>query len=739
MSVARVALDIPARTLDSAFDYDIPAELAGEARVGSAVLVEFGRRTAVGHIVEVVESSEVPRRKPLTAVLTEPRFDPVAARLAAWIAEEYVAPLADAVRLFLPPGSVPEALRDGDTWRLKAPAVKAVTERVVERITDSTYVPSTSAARQRSVLDALEAGPLTTGELNALLGPVSSVLSRLAEAGAVAISERRRRRDPRAPMRPAPRHEDLSAGQRDALAAIADARPGEWVLLRGVTGSGKTEVYLRAIERVRDAGRGAIVLVPEISLTPQTVGRFRSRFGDDVAVLHSRLSSGERFDEFERAARGDARVIVGARSALFAPVADLGIIVIDEEHESSYKQGSSPRYSAREVARRLAEARGAVLVTGSATPSMESLYSATIGESTLTELPDRVGGGRPSAIEIVDLGEEFSAGNRSMFSRSLAKALTETHERGEKAMLLMNRRGYASFMLCRECGHVPGCTRCSTSYTYHETGPVLACHHCAGRMPVPAVCPKCSSPYLRRFGAGTQRVAEEVALLVPNMPVVRMDADTTSAKGGHERRLAEFEAHSSAVLVGTQMVAKGLDYPDVTLVGVVSADTTLHLPDVRAGERTFQMLEQVAGRAGRGSSAGRVIIQTYWPEHPAIQAVARRDPTFFYARDSRERRELGFPPYGRLANIVITSTDAASASQHAHAIAEALREASDDLDVRGPSPAPLAKVKNRHRWHVTIKGARGAPLAVAVRSVLASLPTPAGVSVAPDIDPLDLS
>ncbi|MBS3957111.1 MAG: primosomal protein N' [Clostridiales bacterium] len=739
MRVARVVLDIPARALEAAFDYDIPSHLDAQAAVGRAVLVEFGKRRAVGHVVEIVNDSDVPRRKPVIAFLSPPRFDSVAARLAFRIAEEYVAPLADAVRLFLPPGSVPDAyVKDGE-WQLKQAAVRPVIERVVERAAGSKFEPSPNARRQRALLDALSEGPLTTGELTALLGPVSDAIRRLADAGAVTITERRRRRDPLASTRPAPRHETLSAGQLQALTAIAEASPGSWVLLRGVTGSGKTEVYLRAIEEARQAGRGAIVLVPEIALTPQTVGRFRTRFGDDVAVLHSRLTPGERLDEFDRMVAGEAHIVVGARSAIFAPVRDLGIIIIDEEHETSYKQGSSPRYVTRDVARWLAYERGAVLVSGSATPSMESLYAHTRGLCALVDLPERVGAGRIPAVEVVDLTVEFAAGNRSMFSRRLADALSGVADRGEKAMLLMNRRGYASFLLCRECGFVPGCDRCSTSYTYHDTGPMLACHHCGTHVRIPADCPRCSSPYLRRFGAGTQRVAEEAARLLPNTPIIRMDADTTSARGGHERRLAEFESHSSAVLVGTQMVAKGLDYPDVTLVGVVSADTTLHLPDVRAGERTFQLLEQVAGRAGRGAAGGTVIIQTYWPQHPAIRAVACRDPSIFYASDSHDRKALGFPPYGRLANIVVTSTDSDVARTHAGVIAEALRRRDHRLEVIGPAPAPLARIKDRHRWHVLVKAGIDDALGRVVRDALDSSHAPAGVSVAPDIDPLDLS
>ena len=740
MAVARVVLDIPSKELSSAFDYDVPASLRENATVGSAVLVEFGSRRAVGHVVAFADSSEVANRKPLIAVLAPPRFDEVAADLAHWIAEEYVAPLSDAIRLLLPPGSVPAVVKSDSGWVLKPPPVSAAEERVVETVEDHHFVPGTNAHRQRAVLDALTAGPVTMGELTAALGGVAPTVKRLEDAGAVRTSLRRRFRDPDVRERSAPRHETLSAGQRDALEAISSAGPGECVLLHGVTGSGKTEVYLRAIDKELARGRSAIVLVPEISLTPQTVGRFRSRFGEQIGVLHSRLSAGERFDQWDRLASGQARVAIGARSALFAPVHDLGLVVIDEEHETSYKQSSAPRYHARDAARRLVAARGAKLVLGSATPSMETLHSCRTGETACVVMDERVGGGALPGVEIVDMGQEFINGNRSIFSDRLARELRGVEQRKEKAVLLLNRRGFASFLLCRECGHVPGCERCSTSLTFHESGSVLACHHCGARSIAPPACPECDSPYLRRFGAGTQRVAAEVSALVPGLPVVRMDADTTAAKGGHEHRLAEFELLESAVLVGTQMVAKGLDYPEVTLVGVVSADTTLHLPDVRSGERTFQLLEQVAGRAGRGDRPGRVIIQTYWPDHPAITAVARHDPSLFYTSEDADRTALMFPPYGRMANIIVTSQSLvdvkACSAQVAHAIEEAVPEG---WEVLGPVPAPLSRVKDRHRWHVLVKAPPGASIPVIVKRALKDVKKSRGVTLAVDIDPLDLA
>ena len=416
------------------------------------------------------------------------------------------------------------------------------------------------------------------------------------------------------------------------------------------------------------------------------------------------------------------------------------MIVIDEEHSASYKQGSAPRYDARMVAHELAKARGAVVVLASATPSLETRIAADSGGVRRVVLPERVGGGALPEVTIVDMGEEFTRGNRSIFSETLTTSLAATYERGDRAILLLNRRGFASFLLCRECGHVPTCESCSTSLTYHETGtPRLACHHCGATKPVPATCPQCDSPYLRQFGAGTQRVEGELRTILPDAAVLRMDADTTTGKGGHERVLAEFEATPGGILIGTQMVAKGLDYPDVTLVGVLNADTTLHLPDFRSAERTYQLLAQVAGRAGRGTSPGQAIIQTYWPEHPALRAVASHDAAAFYETERRDREELRYPPFARLANILVAGEDLAGVKSVAQAVATALQESSGGgTDVLGPSPAPLARLKRQHRWHVVVRSSPDSNLPDLVCAALSSVPTTRGVRVAPDIDPSDM-
>lgn len=745
MRVAHVIVDIAAREIDRPFDYLVPEELAA-VEVGSCVLVDFAHRPAVAYIVGFSDESVHTELKAITTVLGGPYFDERAASVAQWIAEEYVCALSDAVKLFAPPGGTPRAVLipndDGtQTWILKRPGVGPVDDRWVW-LADaaSSFKPRAGATTQRAVIDALAAGPLRVAELTADLGSVDAAVRSLVAAGVLNVERRRRMRSAGTSVREAPRHERLSDGQQRALDAIASREgTGEVIVLDGVTGSGKTEVYLRAIEGALVTGGTACVLVPEISLTPQTVGRFRSRFGDDVAVLHSRLSPGERLDQWDMIHAGDAKIVVGARSALFAPLRDLRLIIIDEEHESSYKQGSTPRYHTRDVAARMAAEHGAVLVLGSASPSMETRHRWGAGDWTHVELPERVTGHDVPDVQVVDLADEFARGNRSMFSSALTEALVATRERGEKAVLFLNRRGFASFLLCRECGYVPMCDSCSTSMTYHETISRLVCHHCGAQRPVPSKCPRCQSPYLRQFGAGTQRVEAEVQALVGEWPVVRMDADTTKGKGSHERNLLAFEALESGVLLGTQMIAKGLDYPEVTLVGVISADVTLNVPDFRAGERTYQLLEQVAGRAGRGSKPGQVIVQTYWPDHPAILAAASHTPALFYDEESSLRASLGYPPFGRLANVLVRGRNQKSVAGVAQHAADAIsREVDVGWQVLGPSPSPLSRVKGVWRWHVLLKAPEGADVSTPLCRALRTLKKRSEVAVSIDVDPSDL-
>ena len=523
------------------------------------------------------------------------------------------------------------------------------------------------------------------------------------------------------------------------------------VLVDGVTGSGKTEVYLSAIERVLGQGRGAVVLVPEISLTAQTVGRFRSRFGDTVSILHSRLSTGERREQWERIRSGEARVVVGARSALFAPMADLGLVVVDEEHEHSYKQDQAPRYHARDVAAELARLRGGALVLGSATPSMEAVARCARGSWrgaswTSVTMEERPGGATLPAVQVVDMRSQFAANNNSPFSAPLRKALVENFEAGHKSVLLLNRRGFATFLMCRDCGCVPTCPHCSTALTYHERTHELACHSCGRTWPQAAFpnpsthCPACGSRYLAAYGVGTQRVEDELRMMLPDAPVVRMDADTTRGKGAHQALLEEFDAADGAVLIGTQMIAKGLDFPEVTLVGVINADTTLKLPDFRASERTYDLLEQVAGRAGRGEDPGRVLVQTYWPTHPAVTCVAGHDRAAFRAFELADREEAAYPPFRRLGNVVVSGVNEALVERVVDQIAAALRsqaEGEQGWQVVGPAECVKGKVADRLRRHVLVKapvdGDLGGFLARACSAVDSR-----GVSVAIDVDAYDL-
>lgn len=761
---AQVVVDIPTRALNTPFTYAVPQDLASRVLVGCCVAVDFGRRPAVGYVLRVARELEAgldpAKVLPIRQVLAEPSFDEAAGKAILWLAREYAAPLAECVRLFCPPGWVAKMARDEATgaWALQQAHVAPADDRWV-CLTDQgrAYTPRSNARSERAVLEALADGPVRQVELALEVGGVSAVVNRLAKKGVVVVEHRRRVRGfegaTRLSTASAPKRgvDELTAGQRAALAAICAARGaacGDVVLVDGVTGSGKTEVYLAAIEETLAAGRDACVLVPEISLTPQTVGRFRARFGDRVAVLHSRLGLGERFDQWDMVRSGEARVVVGARSALFAPLRDPGLYVIDEEHESSYKQSSAPRYHAREVAAHLARLHGAALVLGSATPSLESLGRCRAGGYdgavwTRVEMPERPSARALPTVEVVDMAEEFAQGNRSVFSRALSRALDEVVERKEKAVLLHNQRGFAKFLLCRDCGFVPHCERCSTSLTYHARGHVLMCHTCGRTYPVPATCPECGGRYLRQLGMGTQRIEDELrAYLPPGFTVVRMDADTTRGKGGHERCLEEFDAAESAVLLGTQMIAKGLDFPEVTLVGVVHADTVLKVSDFRAAERTYALLEQVAGRAGRGERPGKVVIQTHQANHPAIQAAARHDRSLFSDSELPQRSEAGYPPYARLANVVVWGADEGAVAGAARSVGEAvlrvLREAEPDATALGPVECTISRVDGRYRQHVLVRARPEAPLGAVLGDALSGLMLPRGVSLAIDVDPYDM-
>lgn len=497
--------------------------------------------------------------------------------------------------------------------------------------------------------------------------------------------------------------------QRTAIETInksIDSREEEVYLLHGVTGSGKTEVFMQVIEHAVERGLGAVMLVPEISLTPQMVSRFMSRFQGRIAIIHSALSLGERYDQWKRIRDGEADIVIGARSAIFAPLKNIGIIIMDEEHSETYKSEMSPRYHAREVAIERAGQSGAAVVLASATPSVESYYKAQTGEYTLLEMNKRYNENKMPEICVVDMRSELSRGNRGMLSGKLYSEIEENLKRGEQTILFLNRRGFSTFVSCRTCGYVPQCPNCSISLTYHKYENNLKCHYCGHTQPNYTICPECGSKYIRYFGGGTQKVEDEIKRLFPNASAIRMDMDTTGKKQSHEKILRRFEKDKIDILIGTQMVAKGLDFENVTLVGVITADTMLHINDFRSGERTFALLEQVSGRAGRGDKAGRAVIQTYTPEHEAVDLVKTHDYRAFYNSEIEERRLMWYPPFSKIVSVQLqggSETLVAQAAKYFVKEVGNLSELNQKIQILGPIPAYISKIKNKYRWQIIFK------------------------------------
>jgi primosomal protein N' (replication factor Y) len=602
------------------------------------------------------------------------------------------------------------------------------------------------ADKQAAVLEFLtkRPKPVPLPELRESTPCPKVVIESLRNRGLISVVEVKVRRDPLAhlrvvstsPPKLTPSQEAAWQSVRSCIVQRNLRGSPSVFLLHGVTGSGKTEIYLRALTESIAQGKRGICLVPEISLTPQTIERFASRFPGRVAVIHSGLSLGEQFDEWYRIKESGCDVVVGPRSALFAPQPDLGLIVIDEEHEWTYKQSDkSPRYHARDVAIKLAELAGAVVILGSATPDVETFYRAQQGEYQLIDLKERITPYGPSPlpeVEVVDLKEELKAGNRSLFSRSLVGAMTEALARNEQTILFLNRRGTATFVQCRDCGFVFRCSHCAASLTYHSATRKLVCHHCRYAVALPVECPQCLSRSLRFLGIGTQRVEEEVRHFFPQARILRWDRDVTSGRRAHEELLTKFRAHEADVLIGTQMIAKGLDFPQITLAGVISADTGLNLPDFRAGERTFQLLCQVAGRAGRGFTPGKVVIQTYSPEHYAIRAASKHDYRAFYAHEIDYRRRFGYPPFSQLASLAFSHTNESTCIREAERMsrllaAEKSRRGIPDLRLIGPVPAFVPRVRGHYRWQLALCGTD-------LNDFLADVAFPRGWIV--DIDPV---
>jgi len=732
----------------------------------------------VAYVIGFRGAPDLPQVKGLEAVVDEPPlFDAETVELCRWISRRYLCSLAQALRLFIPPGrsrrvaelvalkaereevlsvlparafrrrEIVELLGEKGRWVpveevraalggrfsqrslrelekagllerryvLQPPKVSQVKLRYAhltpegERVLAQPEIARRTPSRLR-ILRMLQdnGGFLPVPSLLRLTGTSQSVLRSAVDAGWVGLTQEERLRDPFSERAfPAERPHDLNPEQETAVREIAGAleRGGGSVLLEGVTGSGKTEVYLHAIERALDLGRTALVLVPEIALTPQMIQRFRGRLGESVAVLHSQLSLGERYDQWRGIKNGRYRVVIGARSALFAPLPDLGLLVIDEEHENTYKEGSAPRYHAREVALEMARRRGAVLVLGSATPSLESRHSAGEGELTLLRLPRRVDDRPLPQVEVVDMRELARAGGPSILSPRLLNALGKVYQAGEQAILFLNRRGFARYLQCQRCGYIFRCRNCSVSLCYHAGDIHLLCHHCNWCLRPPFTCPECGERDHRYAGIGTERVEEELKRQLPVLRCLRMDADTTRRKDAHWNILESFRAGEAQVLLGTQMIAKGLDIPNVTLVGVINADTSLAFPDFRAGERTFQLLTQVSGRAGRGHRPGKVIVQTYNPDHYAISAALRGDQEDFYRKELDFRREAGYPPFRRLVNMIVSAPEEVHARSCVETLAETVRSfprlARQEL--LGPAPSPISRLKGRYRFHLTLK------------------------------------
>jgi primosomal protein N' (replication factor Y) (superfamily II helicase) len=798
---ATVALPLP---LASPYTYRIPETLGDRVAPGARVVVPVRQRELIGIAMDAdAPPPEASARDILAAPDDLPAVPAGLLATAAWISEYYGAPPGLTLKCMLPAGLWGEsqviAARTSGKWSLggfageilewlegrggeaavptiaralRRPAWEAVhrlaavgavslrveppdttgsaaTERVVAIHGEPPTLLERSSlfkrrARRRELYEALEAlgGSALVHHVVEQLGFGETVIRGLVDQGLARITTAERVRDPFGDSAGTPPPPTLTPAQTDALGAIESLGPGEGALLFGVTGSGKTLVYLEAVKRVLARGRGAIVLVPEIGLTPQTVSRLRGAFGDQVAVLHSALSDGERADAWRLLRRGERRVAVGARSAIFAPVQDLGIIVVDEEHEASYKNGEAPRYLTRDVAAVRAKLEGASLVLGSATPSLESMVR-TRDRLRLLRLPERIGARPMPPVEIVDLRVAPKvAGTGSLaWSAALDSAITATHARGEQALLLLNRRGYAAFLQCPDCGEVWQCPRCTISLTVHRSPPALRCHYCAHEEALPFTCRACANPVQQMRGVGTQQLEQMLAERYPQARVARMDLDTTSTKWSHQRILGAVERGEVDLLIGTQMIAKGLDFPNVTLVGVVDADTGLYLPDFRSAERTFQLLAQVAGRAGRGPKGGKVVVQTRHPLHHALVRAAMHDAEGFLQEEHDLRRAPPYPPELHLVNLIVSGEGEADTANRAAEVADwcnaLVSRHGLPVTVLGPAPCPLARIKDRWRWHVLLKGSSKV-LGRIVRYAARRLPRVGKTRVVIDRDPMSL-
>ena len=688
------------------FTYRLSPEQSVQAEVGARLVVPLGRNLVTGYVVSLhdqlpAELGEVDVKDAHTLVDAEPVCNPEILQLARWVADYYACPLGEVIRAALPPGMTPKS-RSGSKF------VKPKLRRFVRLTSNGAEQKLTDT--QRRVLATLQDGPMSLQALLTTAGVSASTITSLQKKSLLEIYEDAIRRDPLAEtFGIADAEHTLTTAQSSVLTQIEQQmNSGAYsaFLLHGVTGSGKTEIYMRAMSKALSLGRSAMMLVPEIALTPVFSRRLRARFGDRVAIFHSSLQKGERYDEWTRVRNGDARVVIGTRSAVFAPVKNLGLIVVDEEHESSYRQQESPYYNARDVAIVRAQKESATVVLGSATPSLESFHNARKGKYHFVALPERIGARPMAEAKIIDMRNVFVRhGKPRVFSDELLEAIRETRERGEQSIILLNRRGYSSFILCRSCGETVQCPNCDVTLTYHRSERVIVCHYCNHREAVPRVCPSCGKKYIYYVGEDTEQLEEMLKLLFPALRVARIDRDTTARRKVFEQTLVDFSAGRIDTLVGTQMLAKGHDFPNVTLVGVVSVDAGLALPDFRSAERTFQLITQVAGRAGRGDRPGRVLIQTYHPYHYALRHACAQDYEAFYEEELRYRQNHSYPPFVALASLLVHGPDLGKVRNDSLELRKQLDLVNQERKCRvlGPAPAPLSRLKGEHRFQLLIK------------------------------------
>ncbi|HEU4770304.1 MAG TPA: primosomal protein N' [Pyrinomonadaceae bacterium] len=688
------------------FTYRLNPAMSADAKPGARIMVQLGRKLVTGYIVALHDNlpealAEIDIKDAHSLVDTEPVCSPEILQLARWVADYYACPLGEVIKAALPPGMTPST-KHGPTF------VKAKLRRFV-RLTGTNEQKFTEA-QQRVIATLSESGSMSLQSLCEAATVGASTVSSLAKKGVVEIYDEAVRRDPLAHTSMLKREALTLTSQQSSVLheieqQIARGTYGAF-LLHGVTGSGKTEVYIRAMRSALDLDRSAMMLVPEIALTPVFSRRLRAEFGDQVAIFHSSLQKGERFDEWTRVKNGDARIVIGTRSAVFAPVQNLGLIVVDEEHESSYRQQESPYYNARDTAIVRAQKESAAVVLGSATPSLESFYNARHGKYALLALPQRIGARPMASATMIDMRTVFERhGKPRVFSDELLEAIRRTHERKEQSIILLNRRGYSRFIMCRSCGETIQCPNCDVTLTYHRSERVIVCHYCNHRQPVPGVCPACGKKYIYYVGEGTEQLEEMLTQFFPALRVARIDRDTTTRRKVFEKSLSDFSAGEIDTLVGTQMLAKGHDFPNVTLVGVVSVDTGLALPDFRSAERTFQLITQVAGRAGRGDRPGKVLIQTYHPYHYALRHACAQDYEGFYEEEINYRRNHAYPPFVALATLLVHGPDLGRVRNDSLELRKQLDLANKDRKCRilGPAPAPLARLKGEHRFQLLIK------------------------------------